>query len=269
MDLTLKNDDSGSMKYVVACQKEFCDSTSEGGSLTINEEDLKKFEGAEIKDVTFKKGDAEYQGKEVKIPFKSLKEFNDIMTSMSESDEETEDSTTQIMKAVRSDSKVSLSMPADKENYDNIKSNIQFIDYNITIKIDGKVLNNNADEYNEKEKTLTWKATTILKDGITLEYETSNTLFTPLNMVIGVGILLIITVVVGLLVTKKGKKTVTTTPTEPVTITEQPSVQEVVEPTVEQPVQPTEPVTPEVVEPTTTTPEVTEPTDSNNDQINQ
>jgi hypothetical protein len=161
------------------------------------------------------------------------------------------------------------------------------IDYSLTIKIEGKVLKQNADNYNEKEKTLTWSISTMLKDGINLEYDTSTGLLTPLNMIIGVVALIVIATVIGLFATRKNKKEVTSTPVEPVMPTTETVVQDavepvtpvvepiaetVVEPVTENVVVPTEPVD-QPVQPTEETTPVTqeEPTipDSNNDSINQ
>jgi hypothetical protein len=259
LDVTLKNDDSGSIKYIVACQKELCESMTEESPM-IEEEDFNGIKDATTKDITFKKGDVEYQGKEVNVPFKSLQELNEIMKRVGADEEDTEETTDQFMSAKREGSKVSLTMPGNPDSYEEMASTIPLIDYSTTIKIEGKVLSQNADDYSEKEKTLTWNITTILKDGIKLEYETKAGLFTPLNMIIGVVALIVIAAIIGLLATRKKKEIVITnssTPVELVTPTMETVVQDEVIPTT-----PTiESTISEVVESTTDEP--------SEDQINQ
>jgi superfamily I DNA and RNA helicase len=155
LDLTLKNDDSGSIKYVVACQKEYCESMTEDSPM-IEEDDFKGIKDVTTKDVTFKKNDLEYQGKEVSIPFKSLQEFNDIMTRINEDEESTEEETktaSQFISAKREGSKVTLTLPSNPDSYAEMGPTLSMIDYSLTIKIEGKVLKQNADKL-EKNKPI-------------------------------------------------------------------------------------------------------------------
>lgn len=228
MDVSIKNNDSGTIKYVFACQTEYCDSIDEENDSTVDAEDFKDIPNATAKEITYTKNDVEYKGTEVNIPFTSLDEFNTIMIKINENDVKDSGESTlnpNALTATRTGSKVTIKAEGDEEEYQEAASILPYINYAMNITIEGKLVTHNADKYDEKTNTLTWNASTMLKEGISLEYNTSS--FNLLYIGIAGGILVLIIVVVIILMRKNNKPASTT----PVTVTE-PEIKEQPHPTI-------------------------------------
>ncbi len=175
VDITVKNDDTGKITFKTGYEESYLkelDEKKDDVKLDINSDmelDI-PYEDAVAKDVTFTKGDNNYIGKEVTVEFNSLEQLTERFNELFESEEENKMKNTTF---TREGNKVIVHQEANEEYYEESKMMFNYVDYTIKFNIDGKILSNNADKFNEDDNTLEWDIKTVLKNGIQFEYTTS------------------------------------------------------------------------------------------------
>lgn len=195
IDINIKNDDTGKMIFMVGYEEEYLKTLekqedSEGIDFNSNTELTIPFKDVESEKITFNKNDYTYVGEKVEIDFNSLDELNERLYEIFNSDEDTENNMETIT-FNRDGNEVNVFQKGNENNYEQSKMFLNYVDYTISFKIDGKIISNNADKYDEKTNTLEWNIKTILKEGIQFKYKTSNNLEVKPTYIIIASILIV------------------------------------------------------------------------------
>lgn len=199
MDITINNDDTGKIEYTVGYEESFYESSEVEMDNNIKD----TIPEAKVENINYQKGDKTYIGQKATINFDSIDELNEVITKMNESteneeeDEETSDVSTPSLKAVREGDKVKITLPADQTSYEQTKMYLSYIDYSLNIKVDGKVLNHNANKVEEATNTYIWTVSTMLQEGIIFEYQTGHN-YLVLSIIGGLVLIIIGLVIVNI-----------------------------------------------------------------------
>lgn len=169
INIELNNDETGKIKYKAGIEKGFQEEIEE---LEVRDEGKieNPFEGIEAQEVTFIKGDFTYEGIESEVTFNSLEELTKRLDELFVKDGKRN---VQEIGFVKTNDKVVVSQEADMETYEEVKASLNNMNLTIVFKLEGKVLENNADEFNENTNTLTWNLDTMFKEGIHFKYNTN------------------------------------------------------------------------------------------------
>ena len=203
VNITIRNDDSGQIEYILGYEESFYESMEEETNDTTEE----NVPDAKVEDYTYDKGGKTYIGKKVTVTFDSLDKLNETLEKMNDDSEDEEGPpsvSSPILKASREGNNVTISLAPDKESYESSKMYLSYLSYSLKIKIDGKVINNNADSIDEKTNTYTWDVSTMLQEGVNLEYQAGyNYLILGAIAVIVVSIIVLAVIYIKLLLSKK------------------------------------------------------------------
>ena len=191
LDLKIKNNDTGAATYIIgyntAMMEEYDMDTDE--YLESLDEQWAS-EDATIEDYNFTEGEKSYVGKKISFVFDNLEELNAKLINVSE--EEEVESTDEYLQFTRNGNEVSVSLAGDPEAAESVEMMASFITYSVTIEVEGKIIQNNADEVDEKSGSMTWNYATIISDGIHATYDTSTVSVSSTNtllyILLGIGI---------------------------------------------------------------------------------
>lgn len=177
VDVALKKDDTGTVSIMIGYEESYLKEVEKNESndeINSDTEITIPFEDVQSEKVTFKKSNKTYIGEKATVEFDSLEQlsirFNEIFGS--DEDEKLMDTVT----FVRDGSEVTVSQQVDPTSYEQSQMLFNYIDYTINFKIDGNIISQNADNYNEKTNELEWDIKTVLKEGIQFKYKTGNNL---------------------------------------------------------------------------------------------
>ncbi len=166
-EITIRDDDSGTIVYTVAMAHD-----EETEFLEESENAFADYEGASIKEIEYRKNDLLYEGEEVTINFNSLEELNEILLVIFEGTDDSQ------VKATRNGNRVTIFVPSDPEEFDEMfgESEVdlsEIYDFQFIVQVEGTVVENNADQFNQNTNIMTWKTENFFQNGINLVYDTS------------------------------------------------------------------------------------------------
>ena len=196
LDITINQDDSGSIVYTYGIEESFLESF-EDGETSFSEVDI---ESAEKEDLTYQVNEKSYKGQKTTITFESLEELQNIYTTLNESSDDDDVQITPLT-FERKDGVTTIKSDPNLEVDEEQTMYLNYIDYTLNIKVQGEVLNKNA---TSDENTLyTWILKTILDKGVLLEYGAKK----PNSLIIYIGIGAVILIGIVLFILKINKKT--------------------------------------------------------------
>lgn len=196
LDITINQDDSGSIVYTYGIEESFLESF-EDGETSFSEVDI---ESAEKEDLTYQVNEKSYKGQKTTITFESLEELQNIYTTLNESSDDDDVQITPLT-FERKDGVTTIKSDPNLEVDEEQTMYLNYIDYTLNIKVEGEVLNNNATS--NENNIYTWDLNTILDKGVLLEYGDKKP--NSLIIFVGIGVLLLIGIVLFIL--KINKKT--------------------------------------------------------------
>jgi len=176
IDMDIKNNDTGKVIYSIAYNEELFQDEESGFDVSGPEEIEEDWaeENVVISDLNYKKNEDTYVGKKIEFSFSSIDELNEYMNKVSNGNEEDSETTeTKPIIFTRDGDNVKISMIVDSESADEMEYYESFIDYDVSIKLEGNVVEHNATNFNEETNTLTWNFKTLTEDGINVTYDTS------------------------------------------------------------------------------------------------
>ncbi|MDD3187416.1 MAG: hypothetical protein PHD02_02965 [Bacilli bacterium] len=195
VNVDIKKDDTGSVTYKIAYDKAAMEEYEMDTDEMLGEIDSSWTEqGATVTDNNYEEDGVEYVGRQVTFNFNSLEELNTKLQTLESEEEEDTETTNTFMTFTRNKDVVTISMPKDEESSESIGMMASMITYTISIKVDGKVLENNADSFDKETNTLTWNYTTFIKEGITASYNTSLSSNNWIVYIIGLGAIVLLTI---------------------------------------------------------------------------
>lgn len=196
LDITINQDDSGSIVYTYGIEESFLESF-EDGETSFSEVDI---ESAEKEDLTYQVNEKSYKGQKTTITFESLEELQNIYTTLNESSDDDDVQITPLT-FERKDGVTTIKSDPNLEVDEEQTMYLNYIDYTLNIKVEGEVLNNNATS--NENNIYTWDLNTILDKGVLLEYGDKK----PNSLIIFVGIGVVILIGIVLFILKINKKT--------------------------------------------------------------
>lgn len=196
LDITINQDDSGSIVYTYGIEESFLESF-EDGETSFSEVDI---ESAEKEDLTYQVNEKSYKGQKTTITFESLEELQNIYTTLNESSDDDDVQITPLT-FERKDGVTTIKSDPNLEVDEEQTMYLNYIDYTLNIKVEGEVLNNNATS--NENNVYTWDLNTILDKGVLLEYGDKK----PNSLIIFVGIGVVILIGIVLFILKINKKT--------------------------------------------------------------
>ncbi len=167
LEVNLRNDDSGIIIFKVGYEESYLKGLGDQNDFEINP-NFKFFIPYEnSEEITFEKNNKTYIGKKSEIKFNSLMELEHFFNQAF-------DEKYGINKVyfTRDGNKVKVYQESNLEVYEGNKISFSYIDWTISFKLDGKVLNHNADKFDKNK--LEWGRESFLKKGIEFEYKTKN-----------------------------------------------------------------------------------------------
>jgi hypothetical protein len=196
LDITINQDDSGSIVYTYGIEESFLESF-EDGETSFSEVDI---ESAEKEDLTYQVNEKSYKGQKTTITFESLEELQNIYTTLNESSDDDDVQITPLT-FERKDGVTTIKSDPNLEIDEEQTMYLNYIDYTLNIKVEGEVLNNNATS--NENNIYTWNLKTILDKGVLLEYGAKK----PNSLIIYIGIGAVILIGIVLFILKINKKT--------------------------------------------------------------
>ncbi|MFA5696490.1 MAG: hypothetical protein WCX15_00525 [Bacilli bacterium] len=196
LDITINQDDSGSIVYTYGIEESFLESF-EDGETSFSEVDI---ESAEKEDLTYQVNEKSYKGQKTTITFESLEELQNIYTTLNESSDDDDVQITPLT-FERKDGVTTIKSDPNLEVDEEQTMYLNYIDYTLNIKVEGEVLNNNATS--NENNIYTWNLKTILDKGVLLEYGAKK----PNSLIIYIGIGAVILIGIVLFILKINKKT--------------------------------------------------------------
>lgn len=197
LDITINQDDSGSIVYTYGIEESFLESF-EDGETSFSEVDI---ESAEKENLTYQVNEKSYKGQKTTITFESLEELQNIYTTLNESSDDDDVQITPLT-FERKDGVTTIKSDPNLEVDEEQTMYLNYIDYTLNIKVEGEVLNNNATS--NENNIYTWNLKTILDKGVLLEYGTKKT--NSLVIFIGIGAVILIGIVLLILKNKQKKQ---------------------------------------------------------------
>ncbi len=168
-EITIDNNDQGEIIYTTAMvydeEMEFLDDS---------ENEFADYEGAVIREIEYEKNGQLYKGEEVTIKFDSLAELNEVLIMIYGDEDESE------VAFKRDGNRVNVSVPSDADEFEEMfdgseEELYEIYDFQFTVQIEGVVIENNADHFDERTNTLTWETKNWLQNGVNLVYDTGDT----------------------------------------------------------------------------------------------
>ena len=196
LDITINQDDSGSIVYTYGIEESFLESF-EDGETSFSEVDI---ESAEKEDLTYQVNEKSYKGQKTTITFESLEELQNIYTTLNESSDDDDVQITPLT-FERKDGVTTIKSDPNLEVDEEQTMYLNYIDYTLNVKVEGEVLNNNATS--NENNIYTWNLKTILDKGVLLEYGAKK----PNSLIIYIGIGAVILIGIVLFILKINKKT--------------------------------------------------------------
>ncbi|NLD78984.1 MAG: hypothetical protein GX641_01435 [Mollicutes bacterium] len=197
LDITINQDDSGSIVYTYGIEESFLESF-EDGETSFSEVDI---ESAEKEDLTYQVNEKSYKGQKTTITFESLEELQNIYTTLNESSDDDDVQITPLT-FERKDGVTTIKSDPNLEVDEEQTMYLNYIDYTLNIKVEGEVLNNNATS--NENNIYTWNLKTILDKGVLLEYGAKKP--NSLIIYIGIGAVILIGIVLFILKNKQKKQ---------------------------------------------------------------
>lgn len=197
LDITINQDDSGSIVYTYGIEESFLESF-EDGETSFSEVDI---ESAEKEDLTYQVNEKSYKGQKTTITFESLEELQNIYTTLNESSDDDDVQITPLT-FERKDGVTTIKSDPNLEVDEEQTMYLNYIDYTLNIKVEGEVLNNNATS--NENNVYTWDLKTILDKGVLLEYGAKKP--NSLIIYIGIGAVILIGIVLFILKNKQKKQ---------------------------------------------------------------
>jgi len=197
LDITINQDDSGSIVYTYGIEESFLESF-EDGETSFSEVDI---ESAEKEDLTYQVNEKSYKGQKTTITFESLEELQNIYTTLNESSDDDDVQITPLT-FERKDGVTTIKSDPNLEIDEEQTMYLNYIDYTLNIKVEGEVLNNNATS--NENNIYTWNLKTILDKGVLLEYGAKKP--NSLIIYIGIGAVILIGIVLFILKNKQKKQ---------------------------------------------------------------
>ena len=197
LDITINQDDSGSIVYTYGIEESFLESF-EDGETSFSEVNI---ESAEKEDLTYQVNEKSYKGQKTTITFESLEELQNIYTTLNESSDDDDVQITPLT-FERKDGVTTIKSDPNLEVDEEQTMYLNYIDYTLNVKVEGEVLNNNATS--NENNVYTWDLKTILDKGVLLEYGAKKP--NSLIIYIGIGAVILIGIVLFILKNKQKKQ---------------------------------------------------------------